>query len=205
MVQSLLSAILGTVLVLAPFASIPTASIQPLQVADAKGVERTICTTFSINEKLMYWGTAAHCVLEKEGEGALEGAVHVRAVRIGGHSTKVVLVNQLLDIAVLQAEVSAPAIPYGKRPALGDEVRVYGYMWGAFSPTLFKGPIANLNIEADAQHFMLFDMRVGGGHSGSPILDASGAVVSVMQISAGGFSGGSLYGYLDEMLPYWQN
>ncbi len=201
MLQSLATAILGTILVLAPFAGLPTASIQPLQVANASGVENTICTTFSINEESKSWGTAAHCVLQQDDEGVL----HNRPVRIGGHSTKVMLVNPKLDIAVLQAEVSAPAIPVGKRPALGDTVRVYGYMWGAFSPTLFKGDIANVNIEAEGQHFMLFDMRVGGGHSGSPILDSTGAVISVMQVSSGGFSGGALYGYLDEMLPYWSN
>jgi hypothetical protein len=30
-----------------------------------------------------------------------------------------------------------------------------------------------------------------------------GEVVSVMQVSALGFSGGALYGYLDELLPFW--
>jgi S1-C subfamily serine protease len=177
------------------YGNVPTASIQPLQVS-VDGVDATMCTVFSINEQAKYWATAAHCVLQMDDEGA----THKRPVLIGGKPTVVMMSNQVLDVAVLRAEVSAPAIPFGNRPALGDPVRVYGYMWGVHSPTLFFGRIANLN----ADHFMILDMRVGGGHSGSPILDAAGHVVSVMQVSSMGFSGGALYGYLDELLPYWQ-
>jgi V8-like Glu-specific endopeptidase len=165
-------------------------------------VLRTICTTFSINEQTKMWGTAAHCVLK---ERRRRGDREANEVFIGGLPTTPMLVDPLLDIAVVKAEVSAPAIPFGTRPAIGDAVRVYGYMWGAFSPTIFFGRVANLNVEAGDAHYMIFDMRVGPGHSGSPIIDANGHVVSVMQVSAGGFSGGALYGYLDEMLPFWQN
>lgn len=186
-----------------PYLNIPVASIQPLQML-REGVPATICTTFSINEQAKMWGTAAHCVLEEQSEELGQGGpVGTRATLIGGKPTVVVFVNQLMDVAVLKAEVSAPAIPIGKRPAVGDVVRVYGYMWGAHSPTIFKGEIANLNAGARGDAYMIFDMRVGGGHSGSPILDVSGQVVSVMQISSMGFSGGALYGYLDAMQPYW--
>jgi hypothetical protein len=200
MFHSLAAFVLGAVLALAP-ATIPTASIQPLQIANTEGGDdRTICTAFSINEQAKYWATAAHCVLQDDDEGH----THVRQVRMGNLPVTVMHVNALLDIAVMRAGVSAPAIKLGARPVIGDPIRVYGYMWGAFTPTLFNGTIAALNIEADGAHYTLFDMRVAGGHSGSPILDASGAVVSVMQIGAGGFSGGALYGYLDELLPYWE-
>jgi hypothetical protein len=196
MVASFLAAVLAVAVLVSPYGNVPVASIQPLQVAHVGEAEDTICTTFSINEHAKYWGTAAHCVLQMDDEGA----THKRPVLIGGKPTVVMMVNAELDVAVLRAEVSAPAIPFGGRPSLGDPVRVYGYMWGVQSPTLFFGRIANLN----AEHFMILDMRVGGGHSGSPILDAAGHVVSVMQVSSMGFSGGSLYGYLDEMLPFWQ-
>ncbi len=194
-----LAAFLAAVAALTPFGNVPTQSIQPLQAKSDTGALRTICTTFSINEKAKMWGTAAHCVAQESEEGQGE----VRDVFIGDKPTTLMFADIALDVAVLRAEVSAPAIPLGARPVVGDAVRVYGYMWGAYSPTIFFGRIANLNAPGGRQHYMIMDMRVGGGHSGSPILDVSGHVVSVMQVSSMGFSGGALYGYLDEMLPYW--
>lgn len=202
MIQHLLAAILAAVVAANPYLNVPVNSIQPLQVAVVDGPDATICTAFSINEKTRMWGTAAHCVLQQDDEGQ----IHARQTRMGGKPTVLMFANAALDVAVIQAEVSAPAIPLAKRPAVGDVVRVYGYLWGSYSPTIFKGEISNLNADSGDGRYMLFDMSVGGGHSGSPILDINGAVVSVMQISArGGFSGGALYGYLDELLPYWQN
>lgn len=185
-----------------PYLNVPTQSILPLQTM-RDGQLATICTTFSINEQQKHWGTAAHCVLKEQEEEEQGQAPKVDVTYIGGEPTSVLFVDPMLDIAVLKAKVSAPTIPFGKRPAVGDIVRVYGYMWGAFSPTIFKGEIANLNVLARGNAYMIMDMRVGGGHSGSPILDINGQVISVMQITAGGFSGGALYGYLDELLPYW--
>jgi V8-like Glu-specific endopeptidase len=69
---------------------------------------------------------------------------------------------------------------------------------------VFFGRIAGLNIDSGDGLYMIMDMRVGGGHSGSPILNDVGEVVSVMQVSALGFSGGALYGYLDTLLPFWE-
>jgi hypothetical protein len=183
-----------------PYGNIPTQSIQPLQMLRANA-EATICTTWSINEVERFWATAAHCILTQDDEGH----VVTRQVRIGGKPTVVMFYNQALDVAVIRAEVSAPALRLGVRPAVGDAVRVYGYMWGSYAPTVFFGRIAGLNIDSGDGRYMIMDMRVGGGHSGSPILDADGNVVSVMQVSALGFSGGALYGYLDELLPFWQD
>ena len=200
-ISSLLAATVIAAATLAPYGNVPTQSIQPLQMKSEKGEYRTICTTFSINEQRKMWGTAAHCVARESEMGQGE----VRDVFIGDKPTTLMFADIPLDIAVLRAEVSAPAIPFGARPQVGDAVRVYGYMWGAYAPTIFFGRIANLNATADRSHYMIMDMRVGGGHSGSPIVDANGHVVSVMQVSSMGFSGGALYGYLDEMLPYWAN
>lgn len=200
----LLSSFLSLLMLTAsPYSNIPTKSIQPLQMMN-KGQLATICTAFSINEQQKFWGTAAHCVLMEQEEEEQSQPAKTRDTFIGGKPTVLLFVDPMLDIAVLRAEVDAPTIPFGKRPAVGDVVRVYGYMWGAFSPTIFKGEIANLNVTARNSSYMILDMRVGGGHSGSPILDINGQVISVMQVGAGGFSGGALYGYLDELLPYWQ-
>jgi S1-C subfamily serine protease len=180
-----------------PVTAIPTASIQPLQTADPKGgLPHTICTVFSINEQDHLWATAAHCVTEDDDEGKIA----MSQTLLGGFPTQVVYFDAKLDIAVIHAAISAPAIPRGTPPSRGDSVRVYGYMWGVYDAFSFSGTIATLN----ARHYMIFDMRVGGGHSGSPILNDAGAVVSIMQVSEMGFSGGAVYGYLDDLMPFWR-
>ncbi len=192
-----LAAFLAAAVALTPFGNVPTQSIQPLQAKSDTGVLRTICTTFSINERAKMWGTAAHCLARVN-----EGVTEVRDVFIGDRPTTLMMANIVLDVAVLRAEVSAPAIPLSSRPSVGDPVRVYGYMWEEYTPTIFFGRIANLN----ARHYMLFDMRAGGGHSGSPILNVDGHVVSILQAGwDDGYNGGCLFGYLDELLPYWAN
>jgi S1-C subfamily serine protease len=172
--------------------SLPTKSIQPLQ--DGSG--DTICTTFSINQQEGYWATAAHCLID---DSDIPAPLTVHPVKIHGKDAILVFIDPALDIAVVQSSEHAPTIPKGYQPVVDDKIMVYGYMFGGPSPTLFHGVIANL----DLQDIMVLDMRIGPGHSGSPILDSAYHVVSIGRVVAFGFSGGALYSSLDDLMPYW--
>ncbi len=94
---------------------------------------------------------------------------------------------------------SAPALRLGNTPVVGDRIQVFGFFWGGPTPTLFQGSIANLNLRG----YMIYDMRGGPGHSGSPVTNNVGEVVSVLQIGVAGMTGGATYDSLTELLPYW--
>lgn len=191
--------VLSALLSLFSFGHSYTDSIVPLQMPTSDGT-KTICTAFSINESQRLYGTAAHCVIEGISLNATGGlTLTLREVDICGKPAPVMFVNPFEDIAVVKGECAAPQLEQGSTPQVGDAVSVYGYMWGIESPTLFKGVVSNLNAEG----YMLFDMRVGPGHSGSPIVDSEHQVVSVMQISSGGFSGGANSEAMRLLTPYW--
>lgn len=205
--HAILSAILSIFTIFHPVDY--TKSIVPLQMLDEDGKPATICTTFSINKKQHFYGTAAHCVIDSE-IGLIDGKLAIiespRPVLVCGKPAKTVMADTQLDVAVVQAECAAPALERGEDPGTDydpdhqPKVTVYGYGWGAPSPTTFHGTISNV----DALGFMIFDMRVMHGHSGSPILDEKHEVVSVMQIGDLGYSGGCLYSSLDKLDPYWE-
>ncbi len=166
-------------------------SIQPLQ--DETG--RTICTVWSINQSDGLWATAAHCVLSDTTPPALEPRM------LHGKPVTVVFKNPENDLAVVKSPDRAPALKMGEAPRLGDKIAVFGFFWGGPSPTLFQGTIANLSLRG----YMIYDMRGGPGHSGSPVTNVVGDVISVLQIGVAGMTGGATYESLTELLPYWEN
>jgi len=176
--------------------SLPVKSIQPLQLVSED--YRTICTAWSINQEAYLWATAAHCVVAPtedptEPLGFNSLAIHNKPVRI-------ILADPDGDLAVVQSDTeTAPTLHKGTYPELGEAISVYGYMWGGPNPTLFEGKYANYLLRG----YAIFDCRVGPGHSGSPVLDASGRVISVVQIATLGFSGGAPYNMLEELDQYW--
>lgn len=183
-----------------------TDSILPLQMLTPNG-ESTICTAWSLNEESRLYGTAAHCVIAGilSDPATTQIQVILRDVDLCGLPATVVFLDPFEDLAVVQGACAAPALQLGTNPAVGFQptnpppVHVYGYLWGASEPTYFSGRIGNLN----AGGYMIFDLRVGPGHSGSPVLDAEDHVISVMQIGELGFSGGATYAAMQELVPYW--
>jgi len=148
------------------------------------------CTTWSVNESKGLWVTAAHCVVnigivEDTGDSFIETwplAIHGKPVTILKYSPL-----EEYDIALLQSDVHTPALKLGKYPQVGDQVTVYGF------PGRFNSPFPTwLRVSnpyqkwADDQRVpwianMVFDGNVWPGHSGSPVLDRQGKVVSLVQ------------------------
>lgn len=76
------------------------------------------------------------------------------------------------DVAVLDlpADAMPPSLRTGPSAGIGDEVRVVGFPGG--QPAFSSGPVREL-----AGGRMVLDLRIAGGSSGSPVLDAEGRVV----------------------------
>ena len=189
-------------ILLAPAVPSTVASIQPLKsVADGK----IFCTAFSINEEKSYWLTAMHCVQDQA------GGEYLPYLGESGDRVKMIAGFPDVDIAVLGAGMSAPALKLASvAPALngngqlGTQVYVTGYGYGFDPPTTFVGRAANI-ISIEARKYLLFDMHVWPGHSGSPIQMMTGEVVAVTQISAGQVAGGSTWEDLERRTrKYWQ-
>jgi S1-C subfamily serine protease len=163
-------------------------SVQPLW-----NRTQNMCTTWSINQAKGLWATAAHCV-DPEYDFYRD---------IAGQPVTVVKVDPKLDLALLHADnVSAPALRLGKVPEMGDEITVIGFpmgwaipvaTWGHVSwPLLQKGWAPEWGFDN-----MILDIRVLPGHSGSPVIDGHGKVISVVQgvvmVGSGGITLGIPY------------
>ncbi len=149
------------------------------------------CTVFSINEAEHLWMTAHHCVVA-EGEG---GTTQWADTFIEGDASPVYRDFPDIDVAIIRtAREHAHAFKLSRQAQeVGEKVSVYGHGWGWEGKTLFTGTIALLYADAPqtGMVYTIFDMRVFPGHSGSPVYDEYGRVVSVMQIRVqGGASGG---------------
>lgn len=161
-------------------------SIRPLQMEGANGELRNICTTSSINEKKDYWIAAAHCVADDEPR------------YIEGIGVFVTDVDFDLDLAVLTApQMDVKAIKLAQRqPSVGDRAYIAGHPFGYPSLFLTQGHVANIDADLDGQHFMVLDVAIAPGNSGSPVLNSKGEMMSILQVGWGGYSpvgGGSTW------------
>lgn len=163
-------------------------SVQPLMSND-----RAICTTWSADEKRGIWITAGHCVASLVTDlDTGETFTLTWPLAIDGQPAEVTKLSPLgeWDIAVMKTNVHYPALKLGNYPRMGDEVTVYGFPGG------FRTPIPTwIRVSNGFQQWapdmrmpwiasMLFDGNIWPGHSGSPILDRKGRVISMAQ---GGF------------------
>jgi S1-C subfamily serine protease len=172
----------------------------PIVLKSAASVEalrtdkgRIYCTAFSINEKQHLWMTARHCVVEQQPDGTYTW----RLPHIGSEVATVYKEFPEMDVVIVQTEkVSAPALKLSDTdPGLYDSIFVIGHGWGWENNTIFEGHMANLSVTIpDWGSYMIFDMRAFPGHSGSPVMDKDGKVISVLQITVGqGATGGVRY------------
>lgn len=160
------------------------AGTDPIQPLRFTGTGAVFCTAFSINEAKGYWMTAAHCTQDDDGKP------YTFTIGDSGEAVKLVAVFSDVDIAIVSSDIKAEGFKLAtETPARGDYVTVVGFGYGFVPATTFWGRVSN-TIQIEGRRYLLFDMRVWPGHSGSPIRNAKGEVVSVAQISAAGTAGG---------------
>ena len=128
------------------------------------------CTAFSIDSANGFYATAAHCLTIESGE----------AMWLDGAPLRVVFKDERLDYAVLRSDVRRPAL---KRASVqpGQEVAAFGFGQGYPMFRVFTVSTPEL-ADKDGRWFGM-DKAVVGGMSGGPIIDRSGRVVGVVQLS----------------------
>ena len=151
-------------------------SIRPLNVGS-----QGQCTAWSLNQRLRLWVTAAHCIVmavDMDGVVSLEPYAELN---IAGTPVTAWQANLALDLALLQADLSAPALKLGPYPREGHEVTVYGYPGGWQTPLEVWLRVSNPFVKLYDHYWMILDGHVWPGHSGSPVLDRKGRVIAVVQ------------------------
>lgn len=180
------------------------ASVRPLMAqvfselepeAEIKGV---VCTTTSINTRLGLWLTAAHCL-------------QASPLFIEDHPTMVVYKSVQDDLAVLHTPdlQGVPALRMAvEPPTLGMPVHMMGFPLGFVDVQYFNGTVSSLDTAVpDYGHYIMFDMAVCGGNSGSAVVNSRDEVVSVMQIGPGRpcapISGGATWPQMQAVAKYF--
>lgn len=153
--------------------STDTASVQPMQLNG-----QTFCTAFSINEAEGLWATARHCVEA----GAQMRQMTNTAPTLWYDRYDVVYVDDVYDVAVIQADVRAPALQFAAvAPMVGDRVSVTGFPYGLRRLVRVSGTVAGRNVPlASTFPSDILDVTVAGGNSGSPVLNVDGALVGIL-------------------------
>ena len=168
---------------------------------------RNICTVSSINATTHLWLTAAHCVLdERMDEDSAVTITPTTGLAIEGKLAFIVKTDAVIDLAILiTPDFSLPALRLAdKGPFWEDAIRVVGHPFGYPSVTIVAGTVSNPDAVPSVQagfapSYMFVTAPVAPGNSGSPIVNARGDIVSVLQIGWGrGYSpgGGATYARL---------
>jgi hypothetical protein len=149
------------------------------------------CTVFSINEREHLWLTAHHCTVVSEGSSTQ------RENFIGYDAAPVFKDFAEIDAAILRTTTaSAPAMRLASiAPEVGDTVYLSGHGLGWEVLTKFIGKVAATHAPNPdtPELYTIFDMHVFPGHSGSPVTNAHGDVISIMQDAILGVSAGVSY------------
>lgn len=173
--------------------TLPYKSIQPLQRIK-EGTLGNICTSFSINEAQGYWLTAAHCIEDE-------------LVLVNGHPIVVIFTDPLADTVVYE-ERHVTAIPLAiKAPAVGDEIYVLGYPYGAFDVITFFGRASGHNVRLDDTGKVdIYNVLGLPGQSGGPILDKSLRVVGLghMSTKTGAMFGPTYEAFVASVGRFWE-
>ncbi|MEQ1567846.1 MAG: serine protease [Myxococcota bacterium] len=122
--------------------------------------------------------TAYHCVAA----GGRPQVVTRDGQRVVG---RVTATDPGLDLALIDVELAAPALPLGQVPPIGAEVWALGHPLGDDPPTgLFEGTLrwsASAGIVgAVGDHTLQVTAPVNPGNSGGPLVDADGSVVGIV-------------------------
>ena len=120
------------------------------------------------------WLTAEH-VLNGATSVRLRNATLDVTARVVGQRADV-------DLAVLSAGSSEPALRWGEPPGVGGSALVLGYGVGQHSPTagMTQGIVSELYTEG-GHSYVRTDAPANPGNSGGPLLDHCGNVIGVIQ------------------------
>ncbi len=150
---------------------VPVKSIQPLVRVNDDGEKVNVCTAFSINETRGLWLTANHCYAGGE--------------QFAGSDVEWVGYNEKYDLAVFQGPHVTALVLAIKAPEVGDEVVLSGYPHGSLDLITFFGRTSAVKARVMPTYTgSVFNILGLPGDSGSPILDNSGRVVGVAQVSS---------------------
>lgn len=175
---------------------IPFKSVAPIQRINDDGVNTNYCTAFSINKDKGYWLTANHCWAETN--------------TFAGKPIVWEAYNETLDLAIFSGP-HADSLKFAiKAPDVGDELLIMGYPHGALDPIVFFGKLASqLARMTPTMSGAVFNVVGLPGDSGAPIIDKSGRVIGVCQLSnqAGVMWGVSWKSMKDSapLMEYWEN
>jgi S1-C subfamily serine protease len=155
---------------------------RPVDDDDGYTVLQNVCTATSINAEKHYWLTAAHCV-EQE-------------TLVSNHIAISVFKDDDADVAVLHTpHYSRPALKLRPTaPTVSLSVTVASYPAGLSVIQLFSGRVSSLRTPIQGSDYMMFDLTVCQGSSGSAVVDENNQIISVVQVAFGfgcsQFSGG---------------
>lgn len=143
---------------------------------------QAVCTGFVINRAKGYVMTAYHCL----NEGTTNRMTMTGA--IPGAPMWVVFQDEKLDIAVISAQITKPALrPSRVGLQQGQMIGALGYGYGFKTPLFRAGYVSNVAVEVDPNeipgYWTIFDGPFIGGMSGGPVFNYSGQVVGVVQMS----------------------
>lgn len=175
---------------------IPTKSIQPIQRINDDGVNVNVCTAFSINKDKGYWITANHCWDETN--------------TFNGLPQKVIAYNESLDLFIFEANKAEALKLATKSPEVGDGVYLIGYPHGSLDLLTFFGKLSAVDARTLSNQpnskVQVFNLLALPGNSGAPILDNSGRVIGIGQISSqSGVAWGISWKDLkDNTKDYWE-
>ena len=151
-------------------------------VIRVKNQQGNTCTAFSINQQMKYYLTAFHCLTDNMRHWKeMTPEISTQAGTTVGKLT-LLKFSKELDIAVLQGELSLPALRYGSAPRLGAEVAVIGYAGGLLEPSILLSNVLHVmdaHPSGNSHMLIIRDDQDYPGMSGSPVVNFRGQVVSM--------------------------
>lgn len=168
----------------------------PTQIINSIGRLDNGCTVFAVADER--YVTAAHCVLNME-----TGEVDLT------HDYTVDGKTAFLQYVDLDHDLAAFLVPFSHKeplkladrsPRTGDYIAVVGHALGLQSWMFMQGFVANPSwSDPDEKRLgwdkaMIYDMSGCGGHSGSPVVNKKGELVSVLQFGWGNGCGSPVGG-----------
>ena len=206
----ILSVALLTILLYLSGSTASTGPVQPALLRSITGLQWTTvnpmnghtsfdthCTAGYINAKEHYWITAAHCVVgvtgqDDHGDAIVE--ILPADYSLAGSPAIVVMVDVDNDIAIMQTIINdhgkQPLKLAKTQPIWTSRVSMVGYPFGQ-GPIYAEGYVSNpffkfVNSPGwEHRAFMLYNMAGCPGNSGSPVVNAKGEMVSLLQIGWG--------------------